>query len=160
MSCQDFLKSHTAPPPVSHGSPMIYRTLLDIIHDEEPNGSFLGHKDKKSWKAFKNCLRLKRVGVAWTSTVLIPASDIPIHSTNNGTHFTDHNFNYSRSLMSRRNSVHFTIVFWTPKITSLANIWFKILSSFFAANLELPAQKIKLQQITFKKKIQQQHNYI
>ena len=101
-SCQDFLKSHTAPPLVSHGSTMIYRTLLDIIHDEEPNGSFLGHKDKKSWKAFRDRLRLKRVSVAWTSTVLIPASDIPIRSTNNGTHFTDHNFNHSRSLMSHR----------------------------------------------------------
>lgn len=55
------------------------RTLLDIIREDESN-----KKDRKSWKAFKDKLRLKRAGSAWTSSILIPASDIsiPIHIQN------------------------------------------------------------------------------
>uniref|UniRef100_A0A6N2ML46 Uncharacterized protein n=1 Tax=Salix viminalis TaxID=40686 RepID=A0A6N2ML46_SALVM len=42
------------------------QTLMDIIRDEE-SGSLFGHRDKKSWKAFRDKLRLKRAGSAWTS---------------------------------------------------------------------------------------------
>ncbi|KAJ8774663.1 hypothetical protein K2173_017109 [Erythroxylum novogranatense] len=81
-------------------STQVNRTLLDIIRDEEPHGSLFGHKDKKSWKAFRDRIRLKRAGAAWTSSVPIPASDVPIHGLPNN--------NNSRSFMSRRNSVRFT----------------------------------------------------
>ncbi|EEF41233.1 uncharacterized protein LOC8264942 isoform X2 [Ricinus communis] len=90
--------------PTPTATAQMNRTLLDIIRDEEPHGSLFGHKDKKSWKAFRDRLRLKRAGAAWTSTVPIPASDIPIYNANS----TASNFNQSRSLMSRRNSVRFT----------------------------------------------------
>ncbi|XVF72247.1 hypothetical protein PTKIN_Ptkin12aG0105100 [Pterospermum kingtungense] len=60
------------------------RTLLDIIRED---GST---KDKKSWKTFRDKLRLKRAGSAWTSSVPIPASDVNVHS--------------SRSHLSRRGS--------------------------------------------------------
>lgn len=49
------------------------RTLLDIIREDESN-----KKDRRSWKAFKDKLRLKRAGAAWTSSIVIPASDIPL----------------------------------------------------------------------------------
>ncbi|KAF5741270.1 zinc finger family protein [Tripterygium wilfordii] len=74
----------------------INRTLLDIIRDEDPSGGSHGHK--KSWKAFRDKLRLKRAGAAWTSSVHIPASDIPIRNNND----------VIRSPFSRRNSVRFT----------------------------------------------------
>uniref|UniRef100_A0A5B7ACE4 RING-type domain-containing protein n=1 Tax=Davidia involucrata TaxID=16924 RepID=A0A5B7ACE4_DAVIN len=56
------------------------RTLLDIIRDD-PNGGF--KDNKKSWKAFRDKLRLRRAGAAWTSSVPIPASDVPMHNNNN-----------------------------------------------------------------------------
>ncbi|KAK2386396.1 hypothetical protein QL285_060300 [Trifolium repens] len=58
------------PPPKS-------RTLLDIIREDETN-----KKDRRSWKAFKDKLRLKRAGSAWTSSIHIPTSDIPIQNPN------------------------------------------------------------------------------
>lgn len=48
------------------------RALLEIIREEAP------HKDKKSWKNFRDKLRLKRAGAAWMSTIHTPASDISI----------------------------------------------------------------------------------
>jgi len=49
------------------------RTLQDIIREEKPNGDA---KDRNSWKAFKEKLRLKRaVGLAWSSATS--------HSNNN-----------------------------------------------------------------------------
>ncbi|CAL1412030.1 unnamed protein product [Linum trigynum] len=74
------------------------KTLLDIIRDEDPHRSLFGHKDKKSWKAFRERLRLRRAGAAWTSSIQIPTSDLPIHK----------NAPPPRSMMSRRNSVRFT----------------------------------------------------
>ncbi|KAG5017827.1 hypothetical protein AAZX31_08G340700 [Glycine max] len=53
------------------------RTLLDIIKEDESN-----KKDRRSWKAFKDKLRLKRAGSAWTSTIHIPTSDVPIPNPN------------------------------------------------------------------------------
>ncbi|KAF9661437.1 hypothetical protein SADUNF_Sadunf19G0068600 [Salix dunnii] len=84
------------------------QTLLDIIRDEE-NGLLFGHKDKKSWKAFRDKLRLKRAGSAWTSSVHTPTSDIPIPVENR---FRNSNINNasSRSLMTRRDSMRFTTV--------------------------------------------------
>ncbi|KAG5252198.1 zinc finger family protein [Salix suchowensis] len=84
------------------------RTLLDIIRDEE-SGSLFGHKDKKSWKAFRDKLRLKRAGSAWTSSVHTPTSDIPIPVENRFRNSIINNAS-SRSLMTRRNSVRFTTV--------------------------------------------------
>ncbi|KAI4354356.1 hypothetical protein L6164_003226 [Bauhinia variegata] len=49
------------------------RTLIDVIREDESI-----KKDKKTWKTFKDKLRLKRAGSAWTSSIHIPASDIPI----------------------------------------------------------------------------------
>ncbi|PNX72745.1 zinc finger-like protein, partial [Trifolium pratense] len=39
----------------------------------------------RSWKAFKDKLRLKRAGSAWTSSIHIPTSDIPIQNPNSRT---------------------------------------------------------------------------
>lgn len=56
------------------------RTLLDIIRDEEQRGSYKDQNSKKTWKSFKDRLRLRRAGAGWTSSVPIPASDVPIPS--------------------------------------------------------------------------------
>ncbi|KAJ6710941.1 hypothetical protein OIU74_011742 [Salix koriyanagi] len=89
------------------------RTLLDIIRDEE-SGSLFGHKDKKSWKAFRDKLRLKRAGSAWTSSVHTPTSDIPIPVENR---FRNSNINNasSRSSLSQLTLVTRTGTFtwWT-----------------------------------------------
>ncbi|KAJ4728475.1 putative RING/U-box superfamily protein [Melia azedarach] len=82
------------PPPPPPSS----RTLLDIIRDEDPNGKSFGQKDRMSWKLFRDRLRLKRAGAAWTSSVRVPASDIPIQSG------SVHN---PRSQLSRRSSVRY-----------------------------------------------------
>ncbi|KAE8681727.1 Detected protein of unknown function [Hibiscus syriacus] len=50
------------------------RTLLEIILDDGSN------KDKKSWKAFRDKIRLKRPATAWSSSVIIPDSDDNVHS--------------------------------------------------------------------------------
>lgn len=68
------------------------RTLLDIIRDDPS----VTKESKKSWKSFKEKLRLRRAGAgaAWTSSVPIPASDVPIQPTAN-------------RMISRRESVRF-----------------------------------------------------
>lgn len=96
--------------PASPAPQLSNRTLLDVIREQDLNARssykniFENHhngRDKKSWKSFKDKLRLKRAGAAWTSSVPIPASDIPIHNCN----MSDSN----RRLLSlsRRNSVRF-----------------------------------------------------
>ncbi|KAL6968022.1 hypothetical protein U1Q18_049545 [Sarracenia purpurea var. burkii] len=67
----------------------VNRTLLDIIRDD-PNG---GNDNKKSWKIFREKLRLRRAGAAWVSSVPTPASDVPIQNSNR--------------MISRRNSTRF-----------------------------------------------------
>ncbi|XVF21376.1 hypothetical protein REPUB_Repub12eG0085200 [Reevesia pubescens] len=62
-------------------------TLLDMIREDGSN------KEKKSWKTFRDKLRLKRAGAAWTSSVPIPASDVNVYS--------------NRSQFSRRGSFRF-----------------------------------------------------
>ncbi|KAG4139648.1 hypothetical protein ERO13_D07G207000v2 [Gossypium hirsutum] len=53
------------------------RTLLEIIRDDDSN------KEKKSWKALRDKLRLKRLAVsARTSSVRIPASDVIVNDNN------------------------------------------------------------------------------
>ncbi|CAN1131113.1 hypothetical protein LINPERHAP2_LOCUS6212 [Linum perenne] len=79
------------------------RTLLDIIRDEDPHRTLFGGKDKKSWKAFRERLRLRRAGAAWTSSVQVPTSDLPVLTRNNNT-------SRSSLMMTRRNSVRFTTV--------------------------------------------------
>ncbi|KAL5076907.1 hypothetical protein RYX36_015891 [Vicia faba] len=56
------------------------RTLLEIIREDQTN-----KKDRRSWKVFKDKLRLKRSGSAWTSSIHIPTSDIPIQNPNSRT---------------------------------------------------------------------------
>ncbi|KAG2318190.1 hypothetical protein Bca4012_040322 [Brassica carinata] len=51
------------------------QTLFDIIRDEYNKE---GHKDRTTWQIFREKLRLKRTGSAWTSSLHIPASDILI----------------------------------------------------------------------------------
>ncbi|KAJ9697327.1 hypothetical protein PVL29_009227 [Vitis rotundifolia] len=84
-------------PPPGH----INRTLLDIIRDEST-----GYKDalgqpnnnnKMSWRSFKDRLRIRRAGAAWTSSVPIPASDVP-----------------TRSQLSRRQSTRVTMYTTDP----------------------------------------------
>ncbi|KAK0580687.1 hypothetical protein LWI29_005075 [Acer saccharum] len=71
------------------GGPTNSRTLFDIIREDPTTKSYYGHKDRKSWKLFRDKLRLKRAGAAWTSSVHIPTSDIPIRAanTNSSSHF-------------------------------------------------------------------------
>lgn len=71
------------------------RTLLDIIREDPQGGS--GVRDgKKSWRHFKDKLRLRRQGSGstWTSSVPVPTSDVPIN----------HN---SNRIISRRDSTRF-----------------------------------------------------
>ncbi|XP_059432840.1 uncharacterized protein LOC132166098 [Corylus avellana] len=90
------------------------RTLLDVIREQDQNtrSSFKNlleshndhhhnGRDKKAWKSFKEKLRLKRAGAAWTSSVPIPASDIPIQNSN----IRDNNCRLLS--LSRCNSVRF-----------------------------------------------------
>ncbi|PSR86354.1 E3 ubiquitin-protein ligase LUL4 [Actinidia chinensis var. chinensis] len=70
----------------------VNRTLIDVIRDD-PNSS---NESKKRWKAIKDKLRLRRAGAAWTSTVPIPASDVPIQNANR--------------MISRRNSTRFPAI--------------------------------------------------
>ena len=77
----------------------VSRTLLDIIRDEEPNtGAYKNlinhHNNKKNWKSFKDRLRLRRAGNAWTSSVHTPATDAATAAA----------MQISRSQLSRRNS--------------------------------------------------------
>ncbi|KAK9280866.1 hypothetical protein L1049_003757 [Liquidambar formosana] len=76
------------------------RTLLDIIRDEEPDAGpykdLLNHHNKKSWKSFKDRIRLRRAGDAWTSSVHIPTSDVSIQNC--------------RSQLSRRQSSRIQMV--------------------------------------------------
>ncbi|MBA0802723.1 hypothetical protein Gohar_012997 [Gossypium harknessii] len=67
----DALLGNTKPPqqPPSHN-----RTLLEIILDDGSN------KDKKSWKAFRDKIRLKRPGSALTSSVHVPVSDVNVQT--------------------------------------------------------------------------------
>lgn len=82
------------PPATARAAEIRGRTLLDIIRDEEPGASKgLFGKDKRTWKSFRDKLRLKRAGSAWVSTVPIPTSDIPVHT--------------KRSLIGKRNQVRF-----------------------------------------------------
>lgn len=68
-------------------SPQASRTLLDIISAEESNSGprkitvAPSSKDRKSWKSFKDKLRLKRPGGAWASNVETISSDSPAHKT-------------------------------------------------------------------------------
>ncbi|KAL3517809.1 hypothetical protein ACH5RR_020398 [Cinchona calisaya] len=65
-----------------NGAPMrtqSNRTLLDVIRDD-PDGSSYSKDSRRRWRQFKEKLRLRRQGSgsAWTSSVPVPASDVPI----------------------------------------------------------------------------------
>ncbi|XP_076895857.1 uncharacterized protein LOC143548635 [Bidens hawaiensis] len=53
------------------------RNIMDMLRDDQSSGP------KKNWKVFRDKLRLKRTGRAWTSSVPVPASDIPMSNNNN-----------------------------------------------------------------------------
>ncbi|XP_057965784.1 uncharacterized protein LOC131156262 isoform X1 [Malania oleifera] len=73
----------------THGAVSVSQTLHDIIRDESSNPAPYGdplaqnanNANKKNWKSFKDRLRLRRVGAAWTSSVHIPTSDVPIRDS-------------------------------------------------------------------------------
>uniref|UniRef100_A0A1J3FNM2 Postreplication repair E3 ubiquitin-protein ligase RAD18 n=1 Tax=Noccaea caerulescens TaxID=107243 RepID=A0A1J3FNM2_NOCCA len=73
--------SPPSPPPlpenslVTHHRNTTSQTLFDIIREEYHKE---GHKDRTTWQIFREKLRLKRTGSAWTSSLHIPASDILI----------------------------------------------------------------------------------
>ncbi|XP_076921776.1 uncharacterized protein LOC143583322 [Bidens hawaiensis] len=52
------------------------RNIMDMLRDDQSSGP------KKNWKVFRDKLRLKRTGRAWTSSVPVPASDIPMSNNN------------------------------------------------------------------------------
>lgn len=90
------------------------RTLLDIIKEDPTRKTDLSNKDRKSWKLFRDKLRLKRAGAAWTSSVRIPASDLPIDNRRRSAIMSDEDANGSSPPRSvppmflRRGSTRFT----------------------------------------------------
>ncbi|XP_010464291.1 PREDICTED: E3 ubiquitin-protein ligase RNF34-like [Camelina sativa] len=74
--------SPPSPPPLPQKTIVPHRptsqTLFDIIREEYVKE---GHKDRTTWQIFREKLRLKRSGSAWTSSLPIPASDILIPNT-------------------------------------------------------------------------------
>ncbi|GJU91664.1 E3 ubiquitin protein ligase LUL4 [Tanacetum coccineum] len=58
-------------------TPLDERNIIDIIRNDEDQSS------KKNWKTFRDKLRLKRAGKAWTSSINIPQSDINIQNKPN-----------------------------------------------------------------------------
>lgn len=62
------------------GGSQMSRTLLDIIADDE------SQSNKNSWSTFKDRLRRRTGGEAWTSSVHVPTSDVPMRSSSGG-HF-------------------------------------------------------------------------
>lgn len=74
LTLRAVLSSGKRPPPQQQQPFHVNRTLLDVIKDD-PN---YGKESKKSWKALKSKLRLRRAGAAWTSSVITPASDVPM----------------------------------------------------------------------------------
>ncbi|KAJ0244361.1 hypothetical protein HA466_0190050 [Hirschfeldia incana] len=74
--------SPPSPPPLPQKSLVPHQTtttttqtLFDIIRDEYNKE---GQKDRTTWQIFREKLRLKRTGSAWTTSLHIPASDILI----------------------------------------------------------------------------------
>ncbi|XP_059663714.1 uncharacterized protein LOC132309421 [Cornus florida] len=65
------------------------RTLFHLTRDD---GSF--RHNKKSWKLFRDKIRLGRAGAAWVSSIRTPTSDVPIVNKKN-----------NKTMISRRNSV-------------------------------------------------------
>ncbi|KAL2488191.1 uncharacterized protein Fot_41483 [Forsythia ovata] len=84
-----------------------YRTLLDIIRDDPTSGGGQGKDGKRSWRHFKEKLRLHRSGSgrgsAWTSTMHIPTSDVPI----NHRQYTNASSNNNR-MMARQASARYS----------------------------------------------------
>ncbi|XP_010547084.1 PREDICTED: uncharacterized protein LOC104818961 [Tarenaya hassleriana] len=74
------------------------KTLLDIIREEQLEGE---NKDRTTWKTFREKLRLKRAGAAWSSSPYIPFADIVI--TESKHHRKNQRFSH-RSLSDNDNS--------------------------------------------------------
>lgn len=77
------------------------RTLLDVIR-EDPTGGGNTKDGKRSWKHFREKLRLRRQGSGntWTSSVPVPASDVPLQPSNSRNR---------TMMMTRRDSIRLSI---------------------------------------------------
>lgn len=64
-----------------------FRTLLDIIQEDQTFNNAHMKDNKKSWKGLKGRLRFRRggsgPGSSWTSSMRMPTSEIPINRGNN-----------------------------------------------------------------------------
>ncbi|KAK4749074.1 hypothetical protein SAY87_026523 [Trapa incisa] len=85
LSLDDILGTEThkpQPPPQLYPSPsQITRTLIDIIRDEPDHSSYktlVDDSDRKAWRSFKDHLKIRRAGCAWTPSIPTPSSDGPI----------------------------------------------------------------------------------
>ncbi|KAL2488195.1 uncharacterized protein Fot_41487 [Forsythia ovata] len=83
------------------------RTLLDVIRDDPTSGGGHGKDGKRSWRHFKEKLRLHRNGSgrgsAWTSTMHTPTSDVPINHRQNTNAASNNN-----RMMARRASARYS----------------------------------------------------
>ncbi|KAK6163157.1 hypothetical protein DH2020_000021 [Rehmannia glutinosa] len=90
------------PPPADEPLQRIQsnRTLLDIIREDQTSGVSGG---RRSWRKLREKMRLRSRGTggsAWSSTVPIPASDVPLNN--------NHNYNNrTMMMMTRRPSTRF-----------------------------------------------------
>ncbi|KAK6141867.1 hypothetical protein DH2020_024391 [Rehmannia glutinosa] len=89
------------PPPADEPLQRIQsnRTLLDIIREDQTSGVSGG---RRSWRKLREKIRLRSRGggSAWSSTVPIPASDVPLNN--------NHNYNNrTMMMMTRRPSTRF-----------------------------------------------------
>ncbi|KAI3450852.1 hypothetical protein Pfo_007517 [Paulownia fortunei] len=78
------------------------RTLLDIIREDHTSRLGGDRRDgRRSWQHLKDKIRLRRrgSGSAWSSTVPMPASDVPLNNNNNN--------NNRMMIMTRRPSARF-----------------------------------------------------
>ncbi|KAK4765863.1 hypothetical protein SAY87_007505 [Trapa incisa] len=85
LSLDDILGTDThrpkPPPPLYPTSAHITRTLIEIIRDEPDQSSYktlVDDRDRKAWKSFKDRLKLRRAGCAWTPSISTPSCDGPI----------------------------------------------------------------------------------
>ncbi|KAL2508050.1 LON peptidase N-terminal domain and RING finger protein 3-like [Forsythia ovata] len=77
----------SAGPEVSPQRIQSFRTLLDIIQEDQAFNNAHMKDSKKSWKSFKGKLRLRLgdsgSGSSWTSSMRMPTSEIPVNRPNN-----------------------------------------------------------------------------
>ncbi|KAM1007250.1 hypothetical protein PS2_003841 [Malus domestica] len=145
LSLDDLLLAPAAakhpPPPPALPPTISGRTLLDIIRDEEPKSyrALIGKKDKKAWKSFKDRLLLKRAGSAWTSSVRVLTSDIPIRNTAN---YASNRHHHPRSHNSRRGSVRYVTPESNLDMTHQERQIARRGSTRFSPNASIPSDEV------------------